>query len=510
MSLRLSRKEQWRKAFKDVDGSPAARRDLVRHLNKTDLFYLLVVTLNRIDADNDFCYGRCREVEDNPNGYMDLWSREHYKSSIITFALTIQDLLKDPDLTVCIFSHTKPIAKNFLRQIKVEFESNESLKAHHSDVLYWDPRREAPKWSEDDGITIKRKSTPKEATIYASGLVDGLPTSGHYGLLIYDDVVTKESVYTPEQIQRTTDAWELSLPIGTEGGLRRMIGTRYHHNDTYATILDRGTFEPRIIPATKDGTPEGEPVFLTRESLEEKRRDYGVYTFGCQMLQNPTADSAMGFQEEWLTYWEPGNYGHMNLMILIDAAHSKRKTSDYTAMWVIGLAADKRYYVIDLVRDRLSLTERAAVLMALHRRYKPYFVGYERYGAQADIEHIQDLQKRQNYRFTITELGGPIPKDDRIRRLVPLFEFGRIVLPENLVKYDFEKRAVNLITAFKRDEYLAFPVGRHDDMIDALARIEDDNVDKIWPLNPEEVSTQPAWRRNLRQFGAPLASSMVR
>jgi hypothetical protein len=60
---------------------------------------------------------------------LDLWAREHYKSTVITFALTIQDILNDPEITVGIFSHTRPIAKAFLRQIKQEFETNEDLKA---------------------------------------------------------------------------------------------------------------------------------------------------------------------------------------------------------------------------------------------------------------------------------------------------------------------------------------------------------------------------------------------
>jgi hypothetical protein len=141
-----------------------------------------------------------------PDGYLDLWAREHWKSSIITFALTIQDILRDPEVTVGIFSHTRPIAKAFLRQIKQEFERNERLKRWFPDVLWADPRNDSPKWSEDEGITVKRKGNPKEATVEAWGLVDGQPTSKHFSKLVYDDVVTRESVTTPEMMAKTTDA----------------------------------------------------------------------------------------------------------------------------------------------------------------------------------------------------------------------------------------------------------------------------------------------------------------
>ena len=78
-----------------------------------------------------------------------------------------------------------------------ELESTEKLKALFPDLLWANPQKQAPKWSEDDGIIVKRKGNPKESTVEAWGLVDGQPTSKHYGTRIYNDVVTRESVYTP-------------------------------------------------------------------------------------------------------------------------------------------------------------------------------------------------------------------------------------------------------------------------------------------------------------------------
>jgi hypothetical protein len=283
--------------------SEGERRQHLRNLGRTDLYFLLRYLLRATYADNDWVFQRCREVQANPNGYLDLWAREHFKSTIITYALTIQDVLNDPEITVGIFSHTRPIAKGFLRQIMREFEHNEDLKQLYDDVLWANPRKEAPKWSEDDGIIVRRKSNPREATVEASGLVDGQPTSKHYKLAVYDDTVTRESVTTPDMIRKVTEAWELSLNLHSEGGQSRYIGTRYHFNDSYATMMQRGSVKPRIYPATENGRVEGVPVLLTPERLAEKRRDMGPYTFGCQMLQDPKADETQGFKEEWLKYY---------------------------------------------------------------------------------------------------------------------------------------------------------------------------------------------------------------
>lgn len=429
-------------------------------------------------------FNRCREVQSEPDGYLDLWAREHYKSTVITFAKSIQDVLVDPEATIGIFSHTRPIAKGFLRQIKQELEGNERLKLWFPDIIWANPRKDAPKWSEDDGIVVKRKSNPKEATIEAWGVVDGQPTSKHFSVLNYDDIVTRESVTSPDMMAKTTDALALSYNLGTNSGKRRFIGTRYHYNDAYRTLLDRGTAKPRIYPATEDGKVEGEPVFLTREALAKKRADMGPYVYACQMLQDPKADETQGFKEEWLKHAALNAQG-LNVVLLFDPASAKKKDSDYTAGWALGLGGDRNIYVLDCVRDRLSLTERADLVFAWHRKWRPMAVGYEKYGMMADVEHIQDRMERENYRFDITELGGQQPKIDRIRRLIPWFEKGRIYLPPSLSKTNYEGRTVDLVRSFIDDEYLAFPVALHDDMLDAMARVLDSNLPVEFPA-PEE------------------------
>lgn len=430
-----------------------------------------------------------------PDGCLDLWAREHYKSTIITFGLVLQDILashgEDPlprwggrEATVGIFSHTRPVAKGFMRQLMRELEGNALLRAWFPDVLWAEPRKEAPKWSEDDGIILRRRSNPKEATVEAWGLVDGQPIGKHFVLRIYDDVVTPESVNTPEMIEKTTRAWELSQALGTEGGVARYIGTRYHFNDTYREMMARG-IPARTHPATVDGTVDGEPVFMSKATLAEKRRIMGPYTFACQMLLNPVADETQGFRAEWLRHYRSHDGDGLNKYVLVDPASSKKKGSDYTAAWVLGAGPDENLYVLDVVRDRLSLTQRAELLFRLHRRWKPLGVGYEEYGLQADIEHIGERMERENYRFTITPLGGRTKKEDRIRRLIPWFEQGRIWLPETLHRTDYQGVTRDLVQVFIEEEYKAFPVSVHDDMLDALARILDEKMNLTFPKTHE-------------------------
>lgn len=497
-----------------------ARQD-ERLLCRTDLFYLLTVVLHRPDADHPWLKARCKEVQEEPDGVLDLWARDHYKSTIITFALTIQDILSshgdEPlpkwngrEVTVGILSHTRPISKGFLRQIKYEFETNEDLKYLFPDILWDNPSKDAPKWSEDDGIIVKRKSNPKESTVEAWGMVDAQPTSKHFFLRVYDDIVTRESVSTPEMIAKTNAALELSDNLGTKGGIERYVGTRYHFNDTYKTMLDRG-IKTRVHPCTENGEADGEPVLLTRAMIVKKRGIQGAYTFGCQMLLDPVADKVQGFRREWLKYCDQmDSAAGMNVYILVDPANAKKKSSDYTAFCVVGLGADENYYWLDGVRDRLSLTERSNILFMLHQKWRPIGVGYEQYGMMADIAHHESVMKKKNYRFSITPLGGKMPKPDRIKRLIPSYEGGRWYLPRTLFKTDYEGINRDLVTGFVEEEYAPFPVALHDDMFDAMARIMDEDMNASFPLLTPKEPNNPERRERYqrpkrRRGGSPMS-----
>src|SRR5262245_26100555 len=219
----ISALDQYKKIFAALqqcgDQEGIAR---LRNLCQADLYFLLRYGCGRKDLEHPWIFERCREVQASPDGHLDLWSREHGKSSIITFGLTLWNILNNPEVTVGIFSHTRPIAKAFLRQIKRELEANENLKTWFPDILWANPEKEAATWSEDSGIVVKRKGNPKESTVEAWGLIDGQPTAKHFQVRVYDDIVVSSSVTTPEMIAKTTEAFQLSDNLGTQGGAYRV------------------------------------------------------------------------------------------------------------------------------------------------------------------------------------------------------------------------------------------------------------------------------------------------
>lgn len=498
--------------------------EVMRALGMNDRFFLATHLCGRVDLIHPWLYDRFREVEAATDGYLDLWAREHGKSSLITFAGIIQEILRNPEITVGIFSHTKPVARKFLLQIKRELESNDRLKKLYPDVLYQEPNKESPIWSEEKGIAVRRKSNPKEATVEAHGLVDGQPTGAHFLLRVYDDVVTRESVSTPEQVDKTTSAWELSDNLAARGadGSSRVwhAGTRYHFSDTYHAILDRKALIPRIYPATHDGTPDGKPVLLSDEAWKDKKLKQGPATIACQMLQNPAAGTQAMFDAKHLRYADirPGT---VNIYILCDPASSKKKGSDRTAMPVIAVDSARNKYLVDGYHHKMSLPERWTALSGLRKHWmsqpgvQAVHVGYERYGMRSDLEHFEEKMLQTKDSFDIKELAwpteGPGSKYDRIQRLYPDFSQGKFYIPlategetKNQRKMREEGQPFRILKPTRRrdhegniydlnenlrTEYLVYPFAVHDDLLDAISRIYD--MDYQPPIVIDERNLEP-------------------
>lgn len=478
----------------------------IRALCQEDRFYLLVKGLGRVDALHPWIYDRCREVERDPDDYLDLWAREHYKSTIITFAGTIQEIIRDPEITISIFSHTKGVARKFFRQIRDEIEKNKTLQTAYPDIFWENPNSQAPRWSEEGGLVVKRKGNPKEATLEAWGLVDGQPTSAHFSLRIYDDVVTLESVTTPEQVTKTTTAWEVSDNLGTAEGRKWHVGTRYSYADSYFSILERGALKSRLHPATDDGQPEGNPVLLTPEQWETKKLIQGPSTIACQMLQNPSAGNQAMFDVRDLMEYEV-KPATLNIYILVDPARSKKKGSANTAIAVIGIDSGRNKYLVDGVNHRMKLNERWEAVRDMRKRWigqpgvQGVYVGYEAFGAQADLDYFEERMEVEGNAFPIVELRWPSEsegsKDDRVQRLGPDFRTHKFYVPKEcktptsaqmrmatvgqayrvakpIKARDSEGKIYDLTKHF-REQVTYYPFAPLKDLIDAASRIYDMN-----------------------------------
>ena len=339
------------------------------------------------------------------------------------------------------------------------------------------------------GLTVKRRSNPKEATWEPHGLTRGQPTSRHFKLRIYDDIITMEFVTNTEMVKKATTGWEMSDNLGSnqpgKPARRWHVGTRYSFSDTYGIILERNLLKPRLYPATHNGRADGTPVYWTQEIWEAKKKSQ-VSTFAAQLLQNPAAGNEATFKMEWLRAWliRPAI---LNVYIMGDPSLGKRrKNSDRTAIAVVGVDAALNKYLLDGFCHRMRQSERWGNLRQLYRKWvgmpgvQRVDVGWERYGLQSDLEYFEEKMREPTAQasFEITELNwtreGNESKRDRVERLQPDFLGGSFML-HGVVRYEDIWR--------KQDdpEEAAKPDGASDEDI-----VHVQYVDALWKPNIEK------------------------
>ena len=486
-------------------GDDDEAKQIIWTMGKKDLFFLAYFVLNLTPLNKPWLVPKIYEAQDDYDDTLNMWSRDTYKSSIFSFALPIWKLIKNWKHAIGLFSWSNKIAReNFLQRIKIELTNNEVLKltwpanSENPGGFWLNPEKEAEKWSIIDGLMVQRPKgfNHPNKTFEAYGFTESMPTSAHYSIKAYDDLVTWGNSRTAEQIQKTKDGYDLTIPLGqTEGGEKWAVGTPYDYDDLYADMKESGNWKVREYPADEL------PSLWTPEQLEQKRNEYrNPYWYSCMISLKPVPSDKQKFIYDWLK-WHDWDFPETNDYILVDPAKEKKKTSDFTAMWHIGVDAYKRYYIKNIVRDRLNNKEKWQKLVELVDAAPDptnVRVGYETYGMQTDIEFMEEKQQENHKYFDIIPLGGNVSKKDRIRDLISDFVDGKFLFPHEFWYTDIEGKEIDLMSYFVKTEYLHFPNTKHDDLFDCLARIKESDLEIIYPsIKKKEVEKPtvfPWWK----------------
>lgn len=402
---------------------------------------------------------------------------------------------RNPQLSVIAGSHTSELAERFGRRVRNGIMTPE-FAAIFPNVTLSDDNTAAGRWATNHGGE------------YTAVGVGGSVTGRRADLIVVDDPVRSREDADSERVrQKTWDWWVNDMMTRLKpGGRVVVIMTRWHEDDLAGRLLDQ---EPGRWKVIKLPMIAGDNDLLGREPGERLWKEWFTEEMVRQAQQDPRSWISLYQQEprpiegaEFKRAWI-SRYGRppirMNKILLVDPAGdpqkpgAKKKKSDRTVMWVIGLGADENAYLLDGIIDRLSLTQRADKLFELHRKHKPVQTRYEHYGMQADISHMESEMERRQYRFKITPVGGAVEKNARIRRLIPWFEGARMWFPFELHYTDVNGTNHELIKEFIDTEYATFPVGRFDDGFDCLARIDEPSLTLSWPKDEPSLGAPAMW-----------------
>lgn len=337
-----------------------------------------------------------------------------------------------------------------------------------------------------ESAAAARWETNKGGEYFGVG-VGGSVVGRRSDLLVLDDVVrSKEDVESETMRDKVWDWYNADILTRLKPDARQIfVNTRWHMDDLTGRILDRYGKDWSVLHIEMENTREDDPLgraigerlwpeWFTEEMVERAKLD--IVTWNALYQGNPVPDGGGEFKKSWVEYYDnPPPKNKLATMMLVDPATQVKKRSDYTAIWIIGIGGDENYYVLDIVRDKLNLSDRVDLIFKLHKKWRPRVVRYERYAMQTDIEHLKSEMDRRVYRFKIQEItrSGRIKKEDRIRRLIPTFKDGHIIFPRELMYTDYSGRTQDLVRIFIEEEMATFPVARHDDLIDALSQLSE-------------------------------------
>jgi len=465
-------KEVYEKIRVETKDSQASLELFIRYKCITDLYFLASEILGlgvakegkRKRLDPKFHKYICKALQEEKDSLL-IVPRGHMKSTFAKIRI-VQMLLKNPLIRIGLFSRTSGLAESQLQEIK-QLLATPLLMRYFADIIP-EPGKNYSNWERStlNELTVVRKKEwgriPQENQIEAWGSTATV-TGRHYDVIVMDDIINEQSCSTPEQIRKARDFYSYIQSIKEPDGWEYVIGTRYHYNDLYGTIIKHNWFRNRVF--VRSAIEEGRPIyrFFTMAMLDKIRSRQGVFEFSCQYMNNPIPAEEQIFPPPYPTFTTlpPDEYSYY---VTMDPAATTQSWSDQTAITVCALNELGHLFVVESLGIKKPPNEVAEIFISKLVHYQPKRAGVE-LGLQAALGYI--IQSKLN----------------EMRRLnpdLPMFEIVGITVPRNISKVD---RIAKSLGSFIRDGRLFireglsdltlqmefFPKGEHDDLVDSLS-----------------------------------------
>lgn len=413
----------------------------------------------------------CRLLESGDRRVKIVIPRGWYKTTLCTIGYPAWRAVKDQNVRVLLALNTYSNAAKKLGVIRDVFEKNVLLRAVWPEVMPGSP------WK-TDSLCLVRGRHLAESTFECAGVRTQV-TSRHYDIIIEDDTVApdfdelgEENVSpTKEDIENAIGWHRLITPLFDDPASSQsiVVGTRWFEKDLLSWM---GENEPGYTTYTRaaleDGEgrpdPTGSPAFpsrFPREVLEEIEQRMGPYLYRCLYLNMPTHSRDMIFQPEWLHFYEEAPKD-LAVFTTVDLASDPSEVSTSDPDYNVVLTAGKHLgtgeiYVLDYFRERCNPGELIDAVMRHVRAYRPLKVGVENVAYQNTMNYwLRERQRQEGVFFMLEPLRvAKTSKEARITGLQPVFASGSIYL----------RKWMSVL----QSELLAFPLGAHDDVADALA-----------------------------------------
>ena len=441
-----------------------------------------------------------------------LLPRDHMKSALIAYRVA-WELTRDPTLRVLYISSTSNLATKQLKFIKDIF-TNDTYRLYWPDMVCKEEAKRE-KWTERE-ISLdhpkRKEENIRDPSIFTAGLTSNI-VGMHCDIAVLDDVVVQSNAYTEEGREKVRDQYGLLSSIESANAKEWAVGTRYHPNDLYSTLLEMmiesfdelGSINERVplfetkehaVETAGDGTgqflwplqqrSDGKWFGFNDKILAQKRAQYvNKVHYRAQYYNDPADVDSSPIQRSQFQYYDPtwltrrdgtwsfkGN--RLNVVASVDFAYSTAVKSDYSCIVVVGVDGNHNYYILDI--DRFKTAKPSAYFEHILKLFEKW--GFRKIRAEVSVAQqvlVNDLKenyiRKQGLGLVVDEYRPSRWQGSKEERILSILE----PKYQNQQIYHYTGGHIQAL-----EEELIFTNPAHDDIKDALASAIDF---AIAPLN---------------------------
>ena len=371
---------------------------------------------------------------------------------------------------ILLVSNSEGLAINFLRSIKINYESNERIHRYFGKQM-------SDKWTETHIITKSDQMGPA-CSIRAVGW--GAQIRGYRpDLIILDDIESDETVIS-EEVRKKMKDWILKAAINSlrVDGSMIWVGTLINRVSLLTEWIQapptgwKSIFNQAYKGGKQEQGYELWPDVWTHERLQKRKAEIGSSAFSSEFMNDPLPPEGNSFNPDTFQYFEeeslPKDYG---VYIAIDPAFSRSPDADFGVILVVLHDSNDNLYVHSYFRQRTDSRELIDRFMQIYRIYaqRVRSVGIEQVGPQKSFyeQLVSEVNQRGLYPpfqkltgIINTARGTAHKKEQRIiYSLQPRLEARKIYFRHE------QTDLLEELTLFSESG------NKHDDLCDALSYI---------------------------------------
>ena len=384
----------------------------------------------------------------------------HGKSFLVSEFFPAWYLGRNPDKSIITSSYAAELAEGFGRKVR-------------NQLLDPDWQATFPESHLDTSSRSAARFGLKEGGNYYAVGVGGATTGRGAHVFLIDDPVKDREQADSEVIRKKIQDWYRSVAYTRlmTGGSVIIVMTRWHEDDLAGWCLTEQKhekWEVLKLPALAEendalGREIGEPLWpekYSKERLEQIKLTVGPREWTALYQQRPAPDEGAYFQKSWIKEYDElpkylTYYGASDYAVTADGG-------DYTVHVIVGVDKDDNLYLVDMWRGQTDALEWIDEWSRLVKFYRPQIWAEEAGVILKSLDPILRKRVEEDKIYTTfrQQFTSATDKPSRARSLQARMQMGKVYFP-SVSRCPWMADLVS--------EMLSFPVGKHDDQIDALA-----------------------------------------